>query len=72
MPQDRTIDIVKVRQKIIDFAMHLIYAEPEQVSCVQDKEMEHAMQFIDSLMVSGGKDIPVDDDSIENLVEQKY
>lgn len=37
-----------------------------------DDEMEGALNFIDSLAVSGERHIPLSEDSIESLSAQKY
>lgn len=72
IPQNKAIDVAVIKQKVMNFAMGLIRNESKIIAEEKDEDMERAMKFIDSLVVPGGKNIPVVDDSIEALVGQKY
>lgn len=70
IPQDRVINVAQIKQRIMDFATQLLNVRTDQDN--ENEDMERAMRFIDTLAVPGGENIPVNEDSIDSLVEQKY
>lgn len=72
IPQNKSIDVAMLKQKVMEFAVRLINVAPAAKVERQDEDMVRAMQFIDSLAVPGGENIPVKEDGVDALVEQKY
>ena len=67
IPQGKVIDIALVKQKVTNYALQLIACGGDTYA-TNDSEIENSMSFIESLAVSGGRDIPVSEDSIASLV----
>lgn len=59
-------------QKQLEMMFTQIAEEHVQQETKLDDAMNHAMNFIDSLAVPGGKHIPLSEDSIESLSSAKY
>lgn len=70
IPQGVTFDLASIKRKVTEYAQNLIFISLEKTEQPVDVEMAKAMDFIESLAVPGGKDIPVADDGVVALVEQ--
>lgn len=72
IPQTNGIDLGLIKQKVKEYAVQLLSVGSTSHDVAQEVELDRAMQFMDSLVVSGGKSIPVEEDGVESLVAQKF